>query len=62
MEKPLSIRREDFIQALIKTVNECGLPPCVALEVLKGIVQEVAQAAQNQLEADRAAWEARDEQ
>jgi len=62
MEKPLSIKREEFIQTLVKAVNDCSLPPCVALEVLKGIVQEVAQVAQNQLEADRAAWEARDGQ
>ena len=53
MEKPLSVKRDEFCQAIIKAVNESGLPAFVALEVLRGITQEAANAAQRQLEEDR---------
>lgn len=57
MEKPLSVRREDFIQALIKDINECGLPPFAAFEILRSITQEAEALARRQLEQDRIAWE-----
>lgn len=57
MDKPLSLKREDFAAALIKATNESGLPPCVALEVLRGITGEVERLAAQQLENDRIAWE-----
>lgn len=52
MEKPLSLKREDFLQSIIEDVNKSGLPACVALEVLKGIVNEVALLAKRQYEQD----------
>lgn len=57
MEKPLSMKREDFIQALIKTVNECGLPPFAAFEILRDITREAEALARRQLELDKKAWE-----
>ena len=56
MEKPLSVRRDDFLQAIVKAVNEAELPAFVALEVLKGVTAEVANVAQRQLEAERQAY------
>lgn len=56
MEKPLSVKREDFLQAIVKAVNEAELPAFVALEVLKGVTAEVANVAQRQLEAERQAY------
>ena len=57
MEKPLSIKREDFIQALIKDINECGLPPFAAFDILRDITREAETLARRQLEQDRIAWE-----
>lgn len=57
MEKPLSLKREDFLAALVKAVNECELPPCVCHEVLCGVTAEVEGLAKRQYEADKAAWE-----
>ena len=53
MEKPLSVKRDEFCKAIIKAVNEAELPAFVVLEVLRGITQEAANAAQRQLEEDR---------
>lgn len=56
MEKPLSVKREEFLQAIVKAVNEAELPAFVALEVLKGVTAEAANVAQQQLEAERKAY------
>lgn len=56
MEKPLSVKREEFLQAIVKAVNEAELPAFVALEVLKGVTAEAANVAQRQLEAERKAY------
>lgn len=56
MEKPLSVKREEFLQAIVKAVNEAELPAFVALEVLKGVTAEAANVAQQQLEADKKAF------
>lgn len=56
MEKPLSVKREEFLQAIVKAVNEAELPAFIALEVLKGVTAEAASVAQKQLEAERRAY------
>lgn len=56
MEKPLSIKRDEFLKAIVKAVNEAGLPAFIAFEVLKSVTAEAANAAQKQLEAERAAY------
>ena len=57
MEKPLSLKREDFAQNLIAVVNDCGLPPCLAYEVLKNVTAEVNLLAQRQYEEDKKLYE-----
>lgn len=58
MEKPLSIKREEFLAALVQVINDCGLPPCVCSEVIRGVAADVETVARRQLENDRKAWEA----
>ena len=58
MEKPLSLKREDFVNKMVGAVNECGLPPCVALEVMKAVTAEVEKLAQQQYQKDLAEYEA----
>ena len=57
MEKPLSVRREDFAQSLISAVNGSGLPACMALDVLKSLTAEVEALARKQYEADKKQYE-----
>ena len=57
MEKPLSIKREDFIKALIMLINECGLPPFVVLDVVQKMTSEIERLTAQHLESDRKAWE-----
>ena len=57
MEKPLSIKREDFVAAVVKAINECGLPPCVCLEVMQKMTEEVERLASSQLQRDKKLWE-----
>lgn len=56
MEKPLSVKRDEFLQAIVKAVNEAELPAFIALEVLKGVTAEAANVAQQQLDAERKAY------
>lgn len=57
MEKPLSIKREEFGKGLIGLINECGLPPFVVAEMMRSVTAEVERLAAQQLEQDRKAWE-----
>lgn len=57
MEKPLSIKREEFINSLIALINSCEMPAFVTANILASVTTEVNSLAQKQLEADREAWE-----
>lgn len=57
MERPLSVAREDFVDALVALINNSGLPMFVVLDVLKGAEAEVKSAAQAQYEQDKKAYE-----
>lgn len=57
MEKPLSVAREDFVNALVELVNNSGLPMFVVLEVLKSAVEEVKEAAARQYEQEKLEYE-----
>ena len=51
--KPITLVREDFINNVIELVNNSGLPLFVVEDVLKNIVNDVSEAARQQLENDR---------
>ena len=57
MEKPLSLKREEFLMAVINAVNESSIPPFVALEVLRSVTTEAEAAARRQYETDKKKWE-----
>lgn len=57
MERPLSVAREDFVNALVKLVNESGLPMFVVLDVMKAATEEVKEAAARQYEQDKLEYE-----
>ena len=57
MDKPITVAREEFIEALVKLVNESGLPMFAVEDILKNIAAEVKMAAQQQYEADKKRYE-----
>lgn len=56
MEKPLSVKREEFVQNLVALINNSGLPVFVAADILSQIASDANQLAREQLAKDKAAW------
>lgn len=56
MEKPLSIKREEFVQSLVALINNSGLPVFVAADILSQIANEANRLAHEQLARDKEAW------
>lgn len=62
MNKPLTIARQEFTQAIVDAVNSAELPMFVVSDILKSALTEVDKLAQAQYEADVKAWkESQDE-
>lgn len=57
MERPLSVAREDFVNALVELVNNSGLPMFVVLDVMKAATEEVKEAAARQYEQEKLEYE-----
>lgn len=57
MERPLSVAREDFVNALVELVNNSGLPMFVVLDVMKAATEEVKGAAARQYEQEKLEYE-----
>lgn len=56
MDKPLPVVIDDTKQALIKVMNESGLPACVLAPLAKELFEATMQAQQAELEHARAAY------
>ena len=57
MEKPITVARNEFSEALVSLVNNSGLPAFVMRQVLAQMDSALAQLEQVQLEQDKAEWE-----
>lgn len=57
MNKPITIARQEFTQAIVDAVNNAELPMFVISDILKFALTEVDKLAQAQYEADVKAWE-----
>lgn len=57
MEKPITLRREDFVNDLVKLVNESDLPAFVMLDIFREVTLQVQNIARQQYEIDRKAFE-----
>lgn len=57
MEKPITLKRQEFIEELVKLVNASGLPAFAVAEALSNCLAEVRQLVNLQLDQDRKAWE-----
>lgn len=56
MDKPITVARQEFTQALVNLVNSSGLPAFVMRQSLAQMDQALAQLEQAQLEQDTAQW------
>ena len=57
MDKPLTVLREEFIDSLVKLVNESGLPMFAVESVLRELCAETKAAAARQYEMDKAKYD-----
>lgn len=57
MEKPITLKREDFVNDLVKLVNESGLPAFVMLDIFREVILQVQNLARQEYEADKKAFE-----
>lgn len=55
--KPTLVARQEFIDKLIRLINESGLPLIVVHPILEGIVKDVANLLQQQYEQERTQYE-----
>lgn len=56
MEKPLALRKADFCKGLVELINGSGLPAFVIADVIRDLSEKTAALAQNELEAETAAY------
>lgn len=49
-EKPLELVRLEFLESVVKLINESGLPAFVMLDVLKDLTSQLSTLAAQQLE------------
>ena len=56
--KPVTLIRQEFVDTLVKEINNCELPMFVIEPILQDLLDQVKVAAQKQYEADKAQYEA----
>lgn len=61
MNKPITVARQEFSEALVALVNNSGLPAFVMRQSLAQMDNALSQLEQAQLEKDRAEWDASQE-
>lgn len=57
MEKPLTIKRQEFIDNLISLVNNSGLPAFVVTPILEEMARKAFELEHIQYQQDKEAWE-----
>ena len=57
MDKPITVKREEFISNTISLVNTSGLPAFVMLDILQRVQNELVEEEKKQLNRDMEVWE-----
>jgi len=57
MTKPLTIARQEFIEAIVEDINNAELPFFVISDILKSTLAEVKKMSQVQYQQDKNAWD-----
>lgn len=55
--KPMSLRKQEFVEQLVYDVNNCELPLFVVELVLQNLLDSVKEAARQQYEAEKSQYE-----
>ena len=56
--KPITLIRQEFVEALVEEINNCQLPMFVIEPILQDLLNQVKTMAQKQYEVDKAQYEA----
>lgn len=57
MQKPMTVAKREFLEAVVEAVNNAGLPFFVVRQVLEELLKAVCQGEEAQEEKDRAEYE-----
>lgn len=57
VNKPMSVMRQEFVEQLVDSVNNCGLPLFVVEPILQDILNAVKAAAQEQYKTEKMQYE-----
>lgn len=57
MNKPITLIRQEFIENVVKTVNESKLPLIIIEPVIRNLLNEIQKSLKQQVEADRTEYE-----
>ena len=57
MQKPITVARRDFIDALNKLVSESGLPAFVLGDIFKDAIMQIQRLENEQYEQEKKAYE-----
>ncbi len=57
MDKPTTVRRQEFIDSLVELINNSGLPAFVISPIIEDTLQKVLALEHQQYEQDLEAWE-----
>lgn len=55
--KPTLVARQEFIENLVKLINESGVPLIIVHPILEGVVSDVAKTIQQQYEIEKTQYE-----
>ena len=57
IEKPLTMKRQEFTEQVVEMINSYGLPAFVVIGVLEALLPALKQLEQQQLTQDRKRYE-----
>ena len=57
IEKPLTVKRQEFTEQVVELINSYGLPAFVVIGVLEALLPTLRQLEQQQLMQDRKLYE-----
>ena len=57
IEKPITVVRQEFVDALVEIINNCGLPLFVIEPILRDVYLEVKSLSNKQCELEKMEYE-----
>lgn len=57
MEKPITVRIDEFKQSIVGLINNSGIPIVILQPLIKQLYEEISSFAAQQAEQERKAWE-----